>query len=55
MDIRYPLRKLTAEGWVETLATNGDKRVKVIKSKEKMKAQFTPLGHHLDAVIKTTI
>lgn len=52
MGVRYHLKKLTLEQWIETIPSNGDGRVKLVKSKNKLNSQFDLLGHQLKSVLK---
>jgi hypothetical protein len=51
MGIRYHIRKLTTEDWIETNPTKKDHRVKTIHSKEKLRVQFELLRESLVSVL----
>lgn len=51
MGIRYHIRQLTANGWIETNPTKKDHRVKSIHSKEKLRVQFALLSESLTVAL----
>jgi hypothetical protein len=51
MGIRYHIRQLTTEGWIETNPTKEDHRVKTIHSKEKLRIQFALLSESLTSAL----
>ena len=53
MGVRYHIRQLTTEGWIETNPSQDDHRVKTIRSKEKLRIQFALLSESLNSVFNT--
>ena len=53
MGIRYHIRQLTANGWIETNPTQKDHRVKSIHSKEKLRVQFALLSESLTVALSS--
>ena len=53
MGIRYHIRQLTADGWIETNPTKKDHRVKTIHSKEKLRVQFALLSESLISALRS--
>jgi hypothetical protein len=51
MGIRYHIRQLTTDGWIETNPTQKDHRVKTIHSKEKLRVQFALLSESLTVAL----
>jgi hypothetical protein len=51
MGVRYHIRRLTNGGWIVTIPTEADKRVKTIHSERKLRIQFELLKKDLDSVL----
>jgi len=50
MGIRYHLKKLIADDWIEIVPTTGDKRRRIIKSREKLTEQMNCLTTELNKI-----